>query len=78
MGVKLYLMACEIDHSGEIPKAIGNLEKSQAGFWRHRCAGCSYLMGRRDAATTEERLRERVRELMARVEELELESARKR
>jgi len=43
-------MTCTIDRSGGIPNgAIQALQESQAGFWRHKCAGCSYEMGRRDA-----------------------------
>jgi hypothetical protein len=58
-------MACQIDHAGEIPAAISKLEDSQAGFWRHKCSGCAYLMGRNDAAATEDRLRKRVKDLEA-------------
>lgn len=54
---------CGKDHSGEIPKAIEALPDSQAGFWRHRCAGCAYLLGRKHAEEAEQRLRERVRKL---------------
>ena len=60
-------MACERDHVGEVPSAVGKLEDSQRGFWRHKCAGCAYLMGVRDGAKTEERLRARIRELEERL-----------
>jgi hypothetical protein len=63
-------MACSIDHTDEIPAAIGTLPESQAGFWRHRCAGCAYLLGRRHAGEAEARLRERVRRLEAQVREM--------
>lgn len=72
-------MACDKDHAGSIPeKAIKGLQDSQAGFWRHKCAGCAYEMGKRDAAASEERLRTRVRELMDEVEKLKRESSAKR
>ena len=61
-------MTCEKDHSGEIPSEMGNLPTSQAGFWRHRCAGCAYLLGRRDAAASEEQLRASVRDLEHRLQ----------
>lgn len=65
-------MACSADHSDKLPrKAIEGLQDSQAGFWRHKCAGCAYELGRRDAAVAEERLRERVRILSEEVERLE-------
>lgn len=62
---------CQRDHSGEIPRAIENLDRSQRGFWRQRCAGCAYLLGRADAAASEERLRARVRVLEQKIAELE-------
>lgn len=56
-------MSCSKDHSGNIPKAkISALEDSQSNFWRHKCAGCAYEMGRADAAEAEDRLRTRVRQ----------------
>lgn len=59
-------MACSNDHSGNLPRPrIEALEDSQRDFWRHKCAGCAYEMGRADAAVSEENLRKRVRELMA-------------
>jgi hypothetical protein len=60
------LKTCGKDHAGEISGEVGQLPDSQAGFWRHRCAGCAYLLGRKHAAETEERLRERIRTLEAR------------
>ena len=46
-------MTCEKDHSGDLPRGpIIALEESQAGFWRHKCAGCAYEMGKRDAGDT--------------------------
>lgn len=62
-------MACSIDH--ELPGDFSRLPESQAGKGRHICAGCAYDLGRRPAAEAEERLRERVRTLSARVKELE-------
>lgn len=56
-------MSCIKDHSGSIPRKVEKLEDSQRDFWRHKCAGCAYEMGRADAAAAEERLRERVRAL---------------
>lgn len=64
-------MSCTRDHTGEVPAAVGKLGDSQAGFCRHKCAGCAYLLGRADAAAAEERLRARVRELEARIDTLE-------
>jgi hypothetical protein len=58
-------MSCKVDHAGEVPKSLIELEDSQAGFWRHKCAGCAYLQGRRDAAAAEDRLSDRVRQLEA-------------
>jgi hypothetical protein len=64
-------MACTKDHSGNLPKAkIEALGDSQRDFWRHKCAGCAYEMGRADAGIAEERLRERVRALQAEVDRL--------
>lgn len=57
-------MACTRDHSGNLPKRrIEALQDSQRDFWRHKCAGCAYEMGRADAMTAENNLRQRVREL---------------
>lgn len=74
-------MACGKDHTGNIPeKPIKDLEESQAGFWRHKCAGCAYEMGKRDAGEAAERLRTRVRELTDEVAKLkrELDPSRKK
>ena len=60
-------MSCSQDHSGEIPASIGKLQDSQAGFWRHKCAGCAYLQGRREAQQAEDRLRARIKELEAKL-----------
>jgi hypothetical protein len=40
---------CERDHAEEIPVAVAALPESQAAFWRHKCAGCAYLLGKQDA-----------------------------
>ena len=64
-------MACGKDHSGEIPREIGDLLESQAGFWRHKCAGCAYLLGRRDGSAAEDQLRLRVQELEKRIKQIE-------
>ena len=65
-------MACDMDHTGNLPRPkIEALENSQRDFWRHKCAGCAYEMGRADAGVTEDNLRRRVQQLHARVEELE-------
>jgi hypothetical protein len=63
-------MACKVEHSGEVPRAIEKLQDSQAGFWRHRCAGCAYLLGRKHAEEAEERLRVRIRQLQEAIEKL--------
>jgi hypothetical protein len=62
---------CTNNHSDVLPAEFNQLPESQAARWRHICAGCAYELGRRHAAETEERLRQRVRELMAKVKELE-------
>ncbi len=67
-------MACYVQH--ELPADFARLPESQAGKGRHICAGCAYDLGRRHAAETEERLRERVRALTARVKELEARGGR--
>lgn len=61
------MMSCSKDHTGEIPASIGKLHDSQAGFWRHKCAGCAYLLGRKEGEQAEERLRKRIRELETRL-----------
>ena len=65
------LMPCGKNHSGEIPKEIGDLPESQAEFWRHKCAGCAYLRGHRDGSAAEDQLRRRVQELEKRIQEIE-------
>ena len=68
-------MACKIDHTGNIPRTpIESLHESQAGFWRHKCAGCAYEMGRKDAGAAEERLRKRVRELQDELDRLKVQA----
>ena len=64
-------MSCTRNHDADLPRAVGALDDSNHGFWNHKCAGCAYEMGRGDAAAAEERLRVQVRELEARVVELE-------
>ena len=39
-------MPCERDHSGETTLEITELDSSQAGEGRHKCAGCAYELGR--------------------------------
>ena len=58
-------MACYVAH--DLPADFSTLPESQAGKGRHICAGCAYDLGRRHAAEVEERLRERVRSLVAEV-----------
>lgn len=71
-------VACNKDHSGNLPKGqIETLENSQRDFWRHKCAGCAYEMGRADAAQTEANLRQRVRELQAQLDALASQAIRK-
>lgn len=62
---------CNSDHSNVLPAEFNQLPESQAARWRHICAGCAYELGRRHGAEAEERLRQRVRDLTARVKELE-------
>jgi hypothetical protein len=59
--------SCGKDHAGEVPRAVADLPDSQAGFWRHRCAGCAYLLGRQHAADAESRLRARISDLEQRL-----------
>jgi hypothetical protein len=64
-------MACAKDHAGDLPKAaFDKLGDSQAGFWRHKCAGFAFELGRQASAEAETRLRDRVRELQAEVTKL--------
>lgn len=60
---------CPGHETGEIPRTVGDLPSSQGGEWRHICAACAYLLGRKHAEETETRLRDRIRELQARLEE---------
>lgn len=62
---------CTSDHSDTLPAEFNQLPASQAARWRHICAGCAYELGRRHAAEAEERLRQRVRDLTAKVKEVE-------
>jgi hypothetical protein len=62
---------CREDHEGQLPGDFRKLPASQRGAWRHVCAGCAYLLGKRHGAEAEERLRERVRALTAQVKALE-------
>ena len=68
-------MPCTRNHDADLPRAVAALDDSDHGFWNHKCAGCAYEMGRADAALSEERLRSQVRELEAKVEELETQLA---
>jgi hypothetical protein len=71
-------MACTKDHTDNLPKSqITKIEESQKSWWRHRCAGCAYELGRRHAAEAEERLRTRVRALMDEVDGLKAELTRR-
>ena len=63
--------SCTKNHTGDLPAEFERLPESQASRWRHICAGCAYDLGRRHAEEAEQRLRARVRELTARVKELE-------
>jgi hypothetical protein len=63
-------MICTHDHDGELPMAeFHALPESQRGKWRHVCAGCAYRLGRSHAEAAEERLRQRVRDLEARLKQ---------
>jgi hypothetical protein len=63
--------ACSIDHEdGSIPASVWALPSSQGGKHRHLCAACAYQLGRQHAAETEARLRDRVRALMAEIDQL--------
>ena len=71
-------MACTKDHTGEVPRSIEKLQDSQAGFRRHKYVGCACLLGQKDAAKSEENLREHVRALRERVGVLEAHPPRRR
>ena len=58
---------CSVDHGTDLPADFDRLPESQAARWRHRCAGCAYALGRRHREEAEERLRDRVRELTAKL-----------
>jgi hypothetical protein len=63
-------MICTHDHDVELPMAeFQALPESQRGRWRHVCAGCAYHLGRAHAEAAEGRLRQRVRELEARLKQ---------
>lgn len=65
-------MFCDRDHTSEISKSVFSaLPESQRGAWRHACAGCAYLLGVQHGQKTEERLRQRVRDLEARIKLME-------
>lgn len=64
------MTTCKRDHVAELPAEFDTLPESQAARWRHRCAACAYTLGRRHADQAEQRLRSRVRELTAVVQEL--------
>jgi hypothetical protein len=61
-------MTCNQEHEGEIPMAnLPLLPTAHRGKWDGVCPVCAYLLGRRHAAVTEERLWELVGDLQARV-----------
>lgn len=64
------MASCDKDHASVPKKDIEKLPTSQAAEGRHRCALCAYELGRKHAAEAEERLRERVRGLVAEVDTL--------
>ena len=61
---------CDKDHATVPKKDIESLPHSQADVGRHRCALCAYELGRQHAGEAEQRLRGRVRELVAEVDAL--------
>jgi hypothetical protein len=61
---------CDKEHADVPKKEIEKLATSQADVGRHRCALCAYELGRREATEAEERLRVRVRGLVAEVDAL--------
>ncbi len=61
-------MTCTQEHEGEIPTAdFPHLPTAHRGKWDGVCPGCAYLLGRRHAAATEERLWALIEDLQARV-----------
>lgn len=65
------MSTCTKDHIGAVPASLRDLPKSQAGDWRHKCAACAYDLGYQDGIGAADKLRDRVRELEAKVKELE-------
>jgi hypothetical protein len=61
---------CDNPHDTVPKKDIARLPTSQAAEGRHRCALCAYELGRHQAGEAEQRLRERVRALVAEVDGL--------
>ena len=65
------MSTCDKDHVLDLPKATFDaVPASQAGVWRHKCAGCAYDLGRKTTGDVEARLRQRVRDLEAEVARL--------
>jgi hypothetical protein len=65
------MSTCDRDHTDVSSAAMESVPESQGKRWRHRCAACAYELGLAHGARTEGRLRERVRELSAKVDALE-------
>ena len=45
-------MACQKKHYDLVEK-VETLKPSQAGAWRHKCAGCAYELGFKDGQKNE-------------------------
>ena len=45
-------MACKKKHYDLVEK-VETLKQSQAGAWRHKCAGCAYELGFKDGQNDE-------------------------
>ena len=42
---------CDRNHGAQVPERIADLDESQAGAGRHKCASCAYEKGYQDAVS---------------------------
>lgn len=66
-------MACTKEHpEGDLSAAFRALPESQGKSGRHKCAACAYELGRQEGGVAEDRLRKRVQQLLAEVDQLKV------